>query len=367
METKTNSNNIRNKNERETLFDSLKGIAMLGVILTHSGAAELPGLLGQISAFGARGVQMFFIISAILTFHSLESLENDKKSIKNWYFNKFLRLIPLYYISLIFYYCTIGFKPNYWTGNQPINVITICLNILLLHGLNPWYINAINVNWYIGTLTLFIIIAPLLYKRINNLSKSILFFSVSWIIALVAQIILTKFYVGEDVYIWSAYWSNFSLISELPVIALGIILYYLIYKENIIKTLRNKMIKLEKPKVVMNILTFCIFLCLGEKIIYNASLISYSILFGVLIFIQMLNSNSLIDNKIFAFLGRNSYCIYLFHYPIINILTNLYSKYILNKYILIVIVIWSTIILCTIISCIFAKIIEKPIISKLKK
>lgn len=360
------NNNLKSKTERNTLFDSLKGIAILGIIITHSGAVNLPGIIGKIGAFGARGVQIFFIISAILTFKSLESFKKDNKSIKKWYFNKFLRIIPLYYISLLFYYFIVGFKPNYWSGYQPISKFSIYLNILLLNGLHPFSANVINVNWYIGTLTLFILIAPLLYKKINNLSKSIIFFTISWPIALLAQFIIANLYTGENAYIWSSFWTHFSLINELPVIALGIILYYLIYKENILNIIKENFSQ-KKIKIITNTLSFCIILSLAEKAILGASLESYSILFSILIFIQLINSNLIIDNKIFQFFGKDSYGIYLFHYPIIILLTSFLSKYLSNEYLLIIAIILLTIIISTLISYIITNLIEQPIIKKLKK
>lgn len=354
------------KTERITLFDSLKGIAILGIILTHSKVVDLGGILGKIGAFGARGVQMFFIISALLTFKSLSTIKKDNKSLKKWYFNRFLRFIPLYYISLLFFYFTVGFSPNYWSGYQPVSKFSICLNILLLHGLHPFSINVINVNWYIGTLILFIIIAPFLYKKINSLSKSILGLAISWVVAVFFQLIVGNIYTGENAYIWSAYWTHFSLINELPTIIIGITLYFLIYKEQLIEKIKNKT-KPKSLKLITNSLMFCIFFSLAEKITLGASLESYSILFGILIIILLLNRNIFFDNKLFATLGKYSYGIYLFHAPIMTLITTLISKYTSNIYLIIISVIVLTIIFSTLISYIFAILVEKPLITKLKK
>lgn len=54
-----------------TFLDSLKGWGILAVIMVHSGAAGLPGVMGRIGEAGARGVQLFFLISAFLTWGSL--------------------------------------------------------------------------------------------------------------------------------------------------------------------------------------------------------------------------------------------------------------------------------------------------------
>lgn len=43
---------------------------MLMVIATHAGAGSFPGYAGRIGANGARGVQLFFIISSYLAIAS---------------------------------------------------------------------------------------------------------------------------------------------------------------------------------------------------------------------------------------------------------------------------------------------------------
>lgn len=57
---------------RISWIDSLKGIAICGIIMIHSGGADLPSLFGKIGNIGKNGVQLFFLISAYLSFISLE-------------------------------------------------------------------------------------------------------------------------------------------------------------------------------------------------------------------------------------------------------------------------------------------------------
>ena len=47
-------------------IDALRGWAILGVIIVHSSQNfELPSILSRLSAAGARGVQLFFVVSAL--------------------------------------------------------------------------------------------------------------------------------------------------------------------------------------------------------------------------------------------------------------------------------------------------------------
>lgn len=94
--------------ENLSYVDSLKGWAMLGVILTHSKAVYFPGILGKMGIAGARGVQMFFLISAYLTAMSLdrtfekETQWNWRISFK-WILKRLIRIVPLYYLMLAVY------------------------------------------------------------------------------------------------------------------------------------------------------------------------------------------------------------------------------------------------------------------------
>lgn len=69
-------------NNKVPWIDSLKGIAILGIVSAHcggSGNKYLDILIGN----GSLGVQMFFIISAFLAFISMEQSLGDCINIRN--------------------------------------------------------------------------------------------------------------------------------------------------------------------------------------------------------------------------------------------------------------------------------------------
>ena len=83
-------------------IDSLKGIGILGIVLVHYGFTASNELISGIVFNGARGVQLMYVINGFLIFHSLSKIDGDRKSIREWYIGKFLRLIPLYYFFQYF-------------------------------------------------------------------------------------------------------------------------------------------------------------------------------------------------------------------------------------------------------------------------
>ena len=149
-------------------IDALKGLAILGVTMVHTGGDTLPGIFGRIGARGARGVQMFFIISAMLTFSSLSKFFPKREDIRidqvlEWYKKKVLRLMPMYYLAIICSMLTESWSVH-WLGNEGrVTVKNIIAHICFTHGFFPHYTNSVLcVDWYLGVLVIFIIISPLL-------------------------------------------------------------------------------------------------------------------------------------------------------------------------------------------------------------
>lgn len=181
--------------------DSMKGIAICGVVMAHTGASTLPSVLGIIGGNGNRGVQLFFVISGYLTFLSLH---NNKDSINFWWFKKFAKLAPLYYIALVI--GTMAEGRVEWLGREEhISTLNFVVHLLFLHGFVPHYCNSIiGGEWYLGTLTIFFMIAPLLYKYINTLERA--FYSLIAFIALSClNIIVSQVCVG------GGYWDRIAI------------------------------------------------------------------------------------------------------------------------------------------------------------
>lgn len=86
-------------------IDALKGIAICGVIMVHSGISVLPFPISRLGAGGAYGVYIFLVLSAYLSFVSLQhfftNVEFSWIGCKKWLFRKLIRLAPLFYLSIL--------------------------------------------------------------------------------------------------------------------------------------------------------------------------------------------------------------------------------------------------------------------------
>ena len=140
-------------------IDSLKGIGILGVILVHWGINSANDFVNSVVGNGARGVQLLFIINALLIFDSLSRIEWNKDNIIIWYKRKFLRLIPLYWFYTILYVVLMDTRGTYYLGPLPkVSWLNVLCNMFFVHGFYPYYTNSINVNWFMGVLGVFYIV-----------------------------------------------------------------------------------------------------------------------------------------------------------------------------------------------------------------
>lgn len=232
--------------KKMTYIDSLKGWAILAVILVHSGAGAFPGIMGNIGLAGARGVQMFFLISAFLAAGSLERKfgQNriDMKGARDWLLKKFFRIAPLYYIFLVVYFIAENTPMSRFLGggigeNAFANIIS---HVFFLHALSPLYVNSIiGVAWYLGDLALMYFAMLLFYQFINSLEKSFAALTISLIAGYGISGFLAFLDLGFEQTVWGSYVWTFGFLIELPCMLLGVVLYYIFGKVDIEK-IRNK-------------------------------------------------------------------------------------------------------------------------------
>ena len=365
-----NSNNITSA--RNTWIDSLKGITILVVIAMHTNLYDLPGIIGEIASFGVYSVQMFFIISAYFAFCSYSRSYDSNKSLKSnathFYIGRFIRLAPIFYIFTIAYWLIQG-GGGYWLGNQDhITIGNLITHITFTHGLFPHYTNSIlGMEWYIGVLALFYFLTPLLYKLIDSLEKSLIWFSISVVACRIISTLLEHFCMPEvsDRYIYESFFVTFSLIVQFPILLLGIVIYYL-FKKTDFNNIEHK--KASAYTLLFVALTLMIGTILGNTCITGISIYAqFAIIYFVIIISQKIHSTPIIDNPIFSLLGKHSWVLYLSH----GLVIRFYNLYVptptTNVYINWLIYYCVVTIVSTCIAILLTKWVETPVVNSLKK
>lgn len=300
---------------RTRWVDGMKGIAISGILMIHSGGGGLPGLLGDVGNIGKNGVQVFFLISGYLTFLSLNRACNGKinrEKAGKWLLGRLTKLMPLYYL-----FCILGIlsgPKTFWLGNETgISAGNVLAHLFLVSGFFPQYCNSIvGIEWYIGALVIFYLFAPVLYKVIDTKKKAV----TAWILcaflcAWVSRTACQYFAVRNAPEVFSLYFSEYSIVVQLPVLMLGAVLFFVRKPEG----------DTQDGETIITSYALFLFsvIMIGGMAICESSLfgLSRSALFGVWFFIlaysQSMHTAGLIGNPVFRYLGRYSYPIYWTH------------------------------------------------------
>ena len=273
---------------------------------------------------GARGVQIFFVISGFLAFKSLKRhYEQSDNTLLLWYKKKAKRLLPLYYLFLI-YVILLQLKE----GIDKSFLVNWIAHVLLVNVFSPQYINSLlGVEWYIADVAFLFLITPFLYRVINSAEKAILFWGVSAIgMAFLNNGLLSLIDLSN--YDLVSYISNFGFLTQLPAILAGIVLFYCY---DMLKDLKVK--NKNSICILLLILSIDLFvsLIMGSRLIGFSGTSLYSL--GVLGIVVAISNKkfSIIDNRMFAFLGKHSYGIYLFQVIFLKIINEISIN--VNKYI----------------------------------
>ena len=177
--------------------EELKGIAILWVIFFHA-LIPLTGLLYHIQKIGYGGVDIFFFLTGYGLYYSLEKNGN----IRAYWGRRMRRILPAY-LPFIFCWILVMF-PRYQLST--VQAIRSGMGNLLLLGY--WFTVPKTFNWYIGGLTLFLLLAPLFHGLLSGSGKP----AKTFFFLLCVSVGLGFCCVGLDQYM---------AISRLPVFLLG--------------------------------------------------------------------------------------------------------------------------------------------------
>lgn len=297
-------------------LNGLRAIAALGVVISHL-TMQLDKFNLHFHIFGSRpdgspkgyllatyGVTIFFVLSGFLITYLLQ-VEKDKQpiNIKNFYLRRVLRIWPLYYFY--FFLCLV-FIAIYALGFNLTSFFLYTFMCANIAGLLKISLPLLDHYWSIGVEEQFYLFWPFLIRKIKDKLVPLLF----------ALIILQ---LGLRVIVWFfwpySFLANLSILMRFDCMMIGG-LGAIFYKANNIQFM----------KIVDNKFTQLIcFLILGllicNKFHINAVVDTFIIsLMSVGLIVGQINiKNRLIslDTKVFDFLGKISYGIYIYHLLII--------------------------------------------------
>lgn len=290
-------------------IDSLRGLAILLVILIHSGNYGIYGeidygqnlklLLDQ----GAKGVQLFFIISA---FTIQLSYSRSSTSNSDFFLKRFFRIAPMYYLAIGYFLWQDRLGPRWWTGyEQSIDIFTILANISFLHWLNPYWINSlVPGGWSISLEFSFYMMIPFIIKYVNSLNRALQFTTIALLISFVfSKLFLLHPFIENEI-LWGAYLSLY-LPNHLFAFGFGFIAFQLII---------NRDYDFSVSTLLGLTSTWMVVAFFGTNTDYVISAVLFTL---ILIFLSK-KPLPLLENKLMRAFGKISYSAYFIHFIILH-------------------------------------------------
>lgn len=306
--------------QKYAFIDALRGWAILGVIFVHASHWFPPSSvwLHDIASQGARGVQLFFLASALTLFISLDSRRSTEfRPNLNFFIRRFFRIAPLFYLGIVFYFIYFGTEAHFWRPNG-FEWWHIAATAGFIHGLHPETFNSIVPGgWSIGVEFIFYLFVPLLFVAIKSLKQALL----ATIFVLFGSVAFCRLieYGVKTLYPETQYYlvESFifmSFISQLPIFAFGIVNYYLI----------KKFPQDASLKVISKLASIVLVTLLFAIVLYLNGVVAIHIVFGpmflgfsLLLYFRPLK---VFVNFIVRTVGTLSFSMYLTHFVVLYLM-----------------------------------------------
>lgn len=279
---------------------------------------------------GGLGVYFFFVLSGFLITYLLlvEKEKFGKISIKQFYIRRVLRIWPLYYFILIlgFFilpqfeifeikYLQTSFEQNFYPN--------LILYLLILPNLAFSFFPAIpNIGqaWSIGVEEQFYIFWPIIIAKSKSILKTLTIIIVVLILFKFSILVLGDFFSEKK---WFTSLKLFVAMSKFECMAVGGIGAYFLFTNHKILTIAYNTYVL-----LLSVFTCIILIYFTPQKLQDGIHMIYSILFlQIILFVSRKSDVKSFDNKLFNYLGKISYGLYMYHFMIIPLCIYLYVKY----------------------------------------
>jgi peptidoglycan/LPS O-acetylase OafA/YrhL len=167
---------------RYAYIDALRGYAILMVIAVHTSQAfpGLPKALATILSQGARGVQLFFVTSA-LTLSMSWVARNE--SATDFYTRRLFRIAPMFWLAIPFFVWLDGTGPSIYAPDG-IGIRHIAMTAMFVHGFWPDTITSVVPGgWSVANEVIFYAMLPAIVPALLKASwRSVIIVAVAAVV-----------------------------------------------------------------------------------------------------------------------------------------------------------------------------------------
>jgi peptidoglycan/LPS O-acetylase OafA/YrhL len=304
---------------RLSYIDALRGYAILMVIVVHTSQTlpDLPKSLATILNQGARGVQLFFVASALTLSMSWVS---RKESAPAFYSRRFFRIAPMFWLAIPFFVWLNGTGPSLYAPDG-IGIRHIAMTAMFVHGFWPDTITSVVPGgWSVADEVIFYALFPVMVPALLQASWRSLIIVTIVAVVLGAQVsrLLDGFsdllpasaqgVAGEYFSLWFP--------RQLPCFIFGVALFKFSAEQHRVSE------SLAKCACVFAIALIFVFPFLeGIKYILPLGLAtSYGIAFSLFAFSLMYWRTSPLVGNAIVWIGKVSYSAYFAHFAVLHYL-----------------------------------------------
>lgn len=167
-------------------LDIIRAIAVVMILLVHL----------EIFGWGGHGVELFLLLTGYTAFLSIDR-HNDISPL-TYYKRRLSRILPPYYgvVLIYFFIYLVVLKEQYSTSEILISLVKYftLTTTLFPRGLIFWFY--LGTTGTIVTIMMFYLLAPFLYKLINNFRRSLVAIIVAYILCHIWTKYLEVLYIG---------------------------------------------------------------------------------------------------------------------------------------------------------------------------
>ncbi len=311
-------------------LDGIRGISILLILFFHCRDIASPQnfpeyLYTKFAETGWVGVELFFVLSGFLITGILLDTYSQKKYFLNFYMRRILRIFPLYYaviisVTLISQFVQID-SFNQTSTVAQLSYWLYLQNWVHLFDLNPTAI--LSHSWSLAVEEQFYLIWPALIlfaARRNTVGKLCIF---TIVLAFIARAGLVRLNLP----------AYFFTISQIDILALGACVAILFRHYGSLKPLRL-------PAIILALTSGAIIALvtvrergffLNNGMVLLIGLLPLAILFSSFLIIVLTSNHQgvlriFLQNRWLRFLGKISYGVYIFHWPIRILLGQIWPK-----------------------------------------
>lgn len=311
--------------QRYAYIDAMRGYAILLVIAVHSSLyfSDLPEAVRTLADQGARGVQLFFVLSAMTLCMSWQARHEGAIP---FYVRRFFRIAPMYYLSIPFFLWAHGWGPNIYAPDG-IGWRHVLMAATFTHGLLPDTITSVVPgSWSIADEMMFYALFPLLMLGLNRIH----FMRAALVVVVLTSICLliqrhTSIYVAHMAdTAWRATWGTFIylwFVQQLPCFLFGMLVFKWMADGRVTRW----------PRALVLISLFAMVAVAffpGLPLVGRLGLpIQYGVIFAAFALGLAHWQPRLLVNPVIGWIGKVSFSAYLVHLAVISIFTVPHDNY----------------------------------------